>query len=359
MNQRLLSFVLLAAAAALVATCNKTAPREDAAVAARTLRVNIAPVLRDTIPLPLYIPGKLSAAVELRLGFKTGGIIREITATEGATIPRGTRIARLDTIEFVAWREKALTALDKASRDCARVEKLFKDSVATLEQLQNARSALRAARSDADIAAFNLSQAVLTAPATGKVLKRLAEKNEVVGPGMPVVIFASTEGSWVVKAAIPDRDLAVIATGDSAVVSFDAVPGRHFTAELTGIAGAAHPVTGTFEIDLTLGETARQFRSGLVADVRLYPAARRKYAFIPASALAEGNADSALVYAVCPGDSFKAVSIAVERIFGDFAVVRSGLDGIDTVVTTGAPYLRYASEKIVIARNRERASCSR
>lgn len=337
--------------AMLLAACNRSAPKQHMRAATRTLSVSIGPVIRDTIPMPLFFPGKLAAAAELRLGFKTGGIIREITATEGASVARGECLARLDTVELAAWKEKALTALDKARRDLARAEQLYNDSVATLEQLQNARSALHAAQSDADIASFNRSQAVLIAPTAGKILKRLGEKNEVTGPGMPVVLLASTEGSWVIKTAIPDRDLAIVTIGDKAEVAFDALPNRTFSATLTGIAGAAHPVTGTFEIDLTLDTSAREFRPGLIADVKLFPAAQKQRVFIPASALAEGWSDSGIVYSPGTGTSFTALPIVIERLFGNLIAVSSGLEGIDTIVTTGAPYLRFASEKITIARN--------
>jgi multidrug efflux system membrane fusion protein len=337
----------------LLALCNRQEPRQHTPAAPRTISVTIGPVIRDTIPLPLFFPGKLAAAAELRLGFKTGGIIREITAIEGAAVARGACLARLDTIELAAWHEKALTALDKSRRDLTRAEQLFNDSVATLEQLQNARSALRAAASDADIASFNLAQAVLRAPTAGKILKRLGEKNEVTGPGMPVVLFASTEGSWVIKTAVPDRDLSIVDIGDYAEISFDAVPNRTFSATLTGIAGAAHPVTGTFEIDLTLDTTAREFRPGLVANVKLFPKGQQRFAFIPASALAEGSGDSGIVYSPGPGTAFTAVPVVIERLFGNLIAVSSGLEGIDTIVTTGAPYLRFASEQITIARTRE------
>lgn len=335
--------------------CNEQSEADETAkTAARSFRVRTGNVIRDSIPLPLFIPGKLATAAEIKLSFKTGGIIHQITAPEGANIRKGTFIAALDTVELAAWRDKTGTAVEKSTRDLSRAEQLYKDNVATLEQLQNARSALAAAKSDLSIAIFNLSQAVLTAPSNGKILKRLSEKSEVIGPGMPVVLFASTDGRWLIKASIPDCDLPLITIGDSATVTFDALPQQTFTANLSRIAGAAHPVTGTFEIDLALSGRDNRFRPGLIADVRLYPSNQRSFAFIPAVALVNGKGDSGTVYTVTGKDSIVPLQIKIERLFGDFIAVSDGLEGVSTIITAGAPYVFYAAGNITIDRNREK-----
>jgi len=335
--------------------CNEhSAADEPAKTAARSFRVRTGKVIRDSIPLPLFIPGKLATAAEIKLAFKTGGIIRQLKAPEGANIRKGTFIAALDTVELAAWRNKAKTAVEKATRDLTRAEQLHKDNVATLEQLQNARSALAAAKSDLSIATFNLSQAVLTAPSNGKILKRLSEKGEVTGAGMPVVLFASTDGRWLIKASIPDCDLPMITIGDSATVTFDALPQQMFAAQLSRIAGAAHPVTGTFEIDLALSSRDNRFRPGLIAEVKLYPSNQRSFAFIPAVALVNGKGGSGTVYTVNAKDSIIPLHIKIERLFGDFIAVSDGLDGVNTIITAGAPYVFYAAGNITIDRNLEK-----
>lgn len=335
--------------------CNEQSGTDEASESTtRSVRVKTGKVIHDSIPLPLFIPGKLSTAAEIKLAFKTGGIIRQLKAPEGANIRKGTFIAALDTIELSAWRNKANTAVEKATRDLSRAEQLYKDNVATLEQLQNARSALAAAKSDLSITTFNLSQAVLTAPSNGKILKRLSEKGEVIGPGIPLVLFASTDGKWLIKASIPDRDLPLITIGDSATVTFDAIPLETFSANLSRIAGAAHPVTGTFEIDLSISGRDNRFRPGLIADVRLFPSNQRRYSFIPAVALVNGIGSCGTVYTVNSNDSIIPLRVEVERIFGDLIAVSEGLEGVTSIITAGAPYVFYAAGNITIDRNGEK-----
>ncbi len=352
MQSRKSFFILSLTGGLLLMLCCRTpTPQPSADDLSRTLRVKAVRVVRDSVILPLFVPGKLSSRAEMKLSFKTGGIIRYINAVEGATVRSGATLAVLDTVEFVAARNKALTLLEKTSRDLKRIEKLYRDSVATLEQLQNAASAFSAAQSDSAIAFFNLSQAVIKAPCSGKILKRLAERNEIVGPGMPVIVLASGEENWILKAAVPDRDLPLLSIGDKADAAFDAIPGIRFPAKIVRISAAAHPVTGTFEIELLVDTTPHPlFRSGMIADIRLFPSKQAVLDFIPASALAEAQGDTGKVYAIYKNDSLVLRRIKLARIFGDLIAVSRGLEGIDEVVGPGAAYIADASGRIAIER---------
>ena len=70
-------------------------------------------------------------------------------------------------------------------------------------------------------------------------------------------------------------------------------------------------------------------------------------------ALVEGTADSALVYGVTAEGTFTPEPIRIGRIFGDLVAVAAGLEGIDTVVVAGAPYLRFTADSIIVDRGQE------
>jgi len=340
--------------ALIVLSCRGAAPQHHEMPKTTVFHVNVCSVVRDSVALPLSLAGRLATSTELKLGFKTGGIIRSVFVDEGAMVSRGTPLASLDTAELAAWRMKAQTAVEKTSRDLARAKRLYADSVATNEQLQNAQSALDAAEADLDIAQFNCSQALLTAPARGRVLKRLAENNEVIGSGMPVVILASAEEAWEVKASVPDVDLPQLSVGDSASVTFDAVPGKLFTGRLVKIAPVAHPVTGTFEIEIALDKGDAGLRYGLFAAVSLCPRKQRHLCFIPASALASADGRKGVVVAPGENGSCTPVNITIERMAGDIIAVSDGLASVSEVVSAGASFALTSGEKIVFDRQVER-----
>ena len=79
--------------------------------------------------------------------------------------------------------------MKKQLRDYTRANNLFADSVATLEQKQNAMTALNIAKSNLDIALFNRSHSKIVAPENGLILKQFVRSNELASPGLPCFSF--------------------------------------------------------------------------------------------------------------------------------------------------------------------------
>jgi RND family efflux transporter MFP subunit len=246
--------------------------------------------------------GRLSASLEQKLSFKTGGLIRDIYVSEGQSVKKGDLLARLDLSEIQSHVNQAGEAFDKAERDYNRVVNLYNDGVATLEQLQNAKTMFQVAKSDLDIASFNLLHSSIVAPSNGSILRKLAEVNEMTAPGIPVFLFGSTEGSWIVRIHATDRDRVNLGTGDSARISLDAYPDMAFPAFISELAGLADPYTGTFEVELTL-EPAQGylFLTGMIARAVLYSGHSRQVASVPADAMMNATGKSAQVFVVTDG----------------------------------------------------------
>jgi multidrug efflux system membrane fusion protein len=180
-----------------LAACAGCAPSpQEKRVDIKPVRVMASPVEYKEYKIPVRTTGLLGTTTEMKLSFKTGGIIQEIHAREGSSVSRGEILATLDLSEIKAQVNQARIGLEKAQRDMERAGNLYRDSVVTLEQYQNARSAFELARSQKLIADFNLQHSRIKAPSDGTVQKLLVEANEVIGPGYPAILFASTENDW-------------------------------------------------------------------------------------------------------------------------------------------------------------------
>ena len=177
----------------------------------------------------------------LKLSFKTGGIVASVNVKEGDRVKKGDLLAALDLSEIKANVVQAQNGYEKALRDIERVENLYRDSVATLEQKQNATTALNVAKSTLEIARFNLAHSSITAPGDGIILKQLSRRNEMVAAGYPVFFFGSSGKQWKIKANLSDRDIVRVNPGDSAVVNFDAHPEVEFCAVVDQVGGIANP----------------------------------------------------------------------------------------------------------------------
>ncbi len=308
--------------------------------------VAVAPA---TIPLSVYTSGRLASKAEVRLSFKIGGIVGRMLVDEGRSVKKGQLLAQLDLAEIQAQVRQAKSALDKAWRDRDRVEALRADKVATLEQVQDATTALEVAQSNWDMADFNLRHASIYAPASGKILKRFAEQGELVGPGSPVLMFGSTSRDWVLRVGVADRDVVRLRIGDPAAASFDAYPGRTFAANVTEIAGAADPMSGTYEVELRVDADGQTLLSGFVASVTIEPTQTESLIAIPPDALIGADGDAGFVYVMTNDRTVKRTPVQIGRLMDDAIGIRSGLDAGQRVITTGAAYLKEGMAVRVIS----------
>lgn len=327
----------------LVSTLLLTACARGGAAPATSDVVSVRVALVDTERLapPVAATGVLAAKEEVALGFKLGGVIARVLVDEGRAVRAGDTLAVLDLSEIDAGVTRARSAAEKADRDLARARRLYADSVATLEQVQNAVTGADVARAELDAAMFNRRYAVIIAPASGTILRRQAEPGELVAPGTTILTLGSRARGFVVSAGLADRDVVRVRRGDSAEVRFDAVPGRTFRGTVTEIAGAADATTGTYSVEVRLpGPDAAALPSGLVAELLIRPVATRTVVLIPIEAVLEADGAHAVVFTLsADGQRAERRPVSIAFLSGDRVAVAAGLDGVRAVVTDGAAYL--------------------
>jgi RND family efflux transporter MFP subunit len=300
--------------------------------------VKVEATVIKTVSIPIRTSGRLMPKTRIKLSFKTGGIIEHIAVDQGDSVQKGQVLARLNPAEIQAAFNKARNALAQAERDLERVTNLYNDRAATLEQLQNATTGYEVARSNLEIARFNLDHSIIRAPFSGKILQRLAETNEVIAPGYPVLVFGSTEDRWVVEAGVSTRDAVRFELKDPARVSFDAHPGEIFLASVSQISQAVDPASGTVEIELELESRELKLMAGFVARVDVFPRIKKRYTLVPVESLVDSEGDTAYVFTPSGGRARK-IKVRVVHLFSDTVAVEPGGQNLERVITDGADYL--------------------
>lgn len=289
--------------------------------------------------------GLLHTEDEVRLSFKTGGIIASVMVEEGQRVRKGQLLATVNTTEIDAQRQLAMLQLDKAQRDNRRAENLYRDSVATLEQVQNSRTAVDAARETLRQVDFNRGHASIISPVDGFIIRRLAQPGEMAAPGAPVLVLGALGGGsrWVLKTGVSDREWSAVQTGDTARVDFDAWPGRSFPAVVSSRSLAADPTNGTFLLELRVGFGAEKPATGMFGRAVITPTVIRKGYSIPYESLLEADGSTGFVFVTDDRRTVRRVPVRIASLTQERVFVSSGLEGHAWVVTSGSPYLRDGS----------------
>jgi len=303
-------------------------------------RVRVVKITKESAAVSIHSNGILSSAEELKLAFKTGGIVASVRVNEGDNVEKGDILAELNLSEINANVNLARNGYEKALRDWTRAKSLYSDTVATLEQFQNATTALNVAKSNLEIATFNLTHSTIKAPGDGIVLMQLVQENEFVAAGYPVFLFGAKGKFWKVKSGISDRDVVRINPGDSAVVVFDAWPAVKFPAFVDQVSEMADPMTGTYETELSLDGMGYRLASGFVAGVDIFPVRKQDLTLIPVGAVVEAKGGRGFVYYVTDSGTVKKTRVDIVTISGSDVAVKAIPESINEIITEGVAYVK-------------------
>jgi len=310
--------------------------------------------IQDTVPVTVIqlhhrdagnqftATGTFTTEDETVLGFKNGGIIDRIFVKEGDKVAKGQLLASVLTAEIDAKAGQVSLSIEKATRDYQRVQRLYKDSVATLEQVQNAKTALDLARQDEHTTTFNKTYSKIIAPANGYVLAKLAHEGQVVGPGTPVLqVNGALDKPWLLKVGVSDTQWAGLKIGDAATVYTDAFPAAPLSAVVYKKAEGLDPRAGTFAVFLKLQTKEPKLAAGVFARAVIHSGSSKEEQVwhIPFEALLDGNGKEGYVFITEDGKTAKKQKVHIARIENDAVIVQQGLEHAQALLVSGSAYL--------------------
>lgn len=339
-------FVLSLTAGILFVGCKK----EEASIANDVIPVKVVELRKENLSQNIASSGQFTTDDETFLSFKTGGIVKAVYVKEGDAIKKGQLLATLELTEIDAAVSQAKVGYEKAARDLRRVENLYKDSVATLAQYQDAKSAFDLSAHQLEIAKYNLNHSEIRAISNGYILKKFISEGELVNAGTPILqTNGAGNGTWILKVGVSDNEWSAIRVNDFAIIECDAVPNEKFEAEVFRKSEGVDPFSGTFTLDIKLKSTPKiQLASGLFGRAVITPTQRVSSWVIPYEAILDGERNSAFVFVTDDFKTAQKVKIKINALDEEKLLVSVGLEKSKALITSGSAYLTDGSSiKIV------------
>ncbi|NVO11327.1 MAG: efflux RND transporter periplasmic adaptor subunit [Bacteroidales bacterium] len=335
-----LMFILMV----ILGSCHHENSKRSIPSASDTIRVKTIELKKSIISLPITVSGQFITDDETFLSFKTGGIVNGILVNEGDYVRKGQVLATLDLTEIKAQVSQAELGHEKAKRDFARVENLYKDSVATLEQYQNCKTALDLSSAALAGANFNLNYSQILAITDGYILKKFVNVGQIVAPGSPIFqCNGAGNKMWKLRASLSDKEWSVIAVGDPAEISTDAFSGEVLNGTVSTKSKGTDLYTGAFFIEIEIKKTINALASGLFGKAVITPKNQTAFWSIPYEALLDGNAGQGFVFITNNNTVAQKVKITIAAIGKDVVYVSSGLDNMQNLIISGSAYLSGGS----------------
>lgn len=334
--------IALAGAMVMLGSCGRN-PKANNEINTNHILVTTTAVGRTAYSRDIHSFGIVSTENEQRFSFKTSGIINRLSIKEGERFYKGQVLAELEMTEVNAQISNARENYGKAERDYRRMENLHRDSVASAEQLQNAKTLLTIAGEALQVAQYNNEYSVIKAPSGGVVTKRFFNTGEIVNVGT-TVIAASIDGDagMIVKVGLPVDEWKNIAEGDRATIRCEAYPDLPFSGSVYTIAQSADLVTGLYPVEIKLNAGDELVTVGMFAEVTIHPLKEMEYFTVPVSCLTDADNRNVSVY-IPDNHLVRKIAVDVSFIEHGTAYISKGLEGVQQVIHEGAGFLNEKS----------------
>jgi len=293
------------------------------------------------------VPGLFSTDDETALSFLSGGIVRSVLVREGEPVKAGQLLATLEPTNIDAQVKQAQLGFEKSERDLQRAEALYKDSVISLETMQNARTGLGVAKEQLTAAQYGRRHTEIRASGNGFVLRKFVNEGQLVGAGSPVLMVnGAGKGAWLLKAGLSDKDWAQVNVGDSATVQADAFTGKTMKAVVNSKSMGADQRSGAFQVELRILDARPELASGLYGKATIQTRGSAVAIAIPYEALLDGDENKGFVFVAGADGKAHKRAVTVQGITNTHVLV-SGLDTTERLIVKGGPYLTEGSAVVV------------
>ena len=302
--------------------------------------------------------GVARAGVSSTISFRVAGSIVRVDVAVGDRVKPGAPLAALDPVDYELQVQEAEASLRQAearatnaAADLRRVRSLYENDNAARTDLDaatatsaSAAAQVESVRKRLDLTRRKLDHTRLAAPAAGMIAEVLAEVDENVSAGQPVVVLASGSAPEV-GFAVPEVLIRRIREGMAVTVRFDAIPEVRFAGAVTEV-GVATLATGTtFPVTVRLSSNAAEIRPGMAAalDIVFGEKTAPDRFILPAAAISEDR-NGRFVFVAEPEAEGTAVVRRRAVTVGAFAAggleVLDGLKEGERVVVAGVNRLR-------------------
>jgi multidrug efflux pump subunit AcrA (membrane-fusion protein) len=213
-----------------------------------------------------------------------------------------------------------------------------------------ARATLEQAEAAEQMARKHLADATLTAPLDGFIANRSVEVGDMASAGRPVFQIVQLDPVEI-SVGVPETDIHMVRTGQTATVQLPALPGDTFQGVVRVINVASDPSTRTYMVRIAVPNPKHALRLGMIAESRIHSDRQLDLTTVPGDAIVHDPQGASLVFVYFP-DQGRVYSRRVETgtVYGTEVEIKGGLSGTESLVLAGQGKLRDGSAVAIVER---------
>jgi membrane fusion protein, heavy metal efflux system len=314
-------------------------------------RLSVMPVAAQVVSGKLVLPGIIESDPARTAAVLTPltGRVRELKVALGDRVVAGQVLAVIDSPDLAQAyddNDKAADAVALTAKNLERQEGQHRIGAASERDLDQSRSdhaqaAAELTRTRARLQAIGASvdthersrSLTLRAPLAGSVTNlAIAPGNMINDPTLAIVTIADLSTVWA-TALVPEKDIGVVAKGQSTEVSLAAYPGKIFKGTVLFVSDVVEPDSRRNKLRIAFANPSYALKPNMFATITLLEPAQSRVT-LPTSALLMNNDRTTVFVATAPWTFERRI---VEPLLeeGPAVAISSGVTSGEQVVVKG------------------------
>jgi membrane fusion protein, multidrug efflux system len=330
--------VAIAILIAMITGCSHDKPEGTKIL--QSVKVKTALVQSVKNDYNLGYSGTVEASQVIPLNFKTAGTVDKIYVDVGDLVRKGQLLASLDQSDAQNVYNAMLAKYQQAEDAFNRL-KIVHDA-GSLPEIKwvEMKSDLEQAKSSFDLSKNNLEKCSLISPVDGIVGRRSIEPGQTsVSITLAPIEIVKIE-TVLVKISSPENEINRILNGQKADITVAALDDKKYEGMVTNISPVAEMISRTYTVKISVTNTDRDLKPGMVCDVSLGIETGTAMLVVPYKAVSMDSAGNNYVFVVLPDNTtVRKQNITVGKYYGSGIVINGGLSEGQVIVCEGGEKL--------------------
>ena len=305
--------------------------------------VAIAYARRDSISSYYSATATLEVERQAEIPARVTGVVQSIAVEEGDQVQTSANLLGIANEEYRFRVEQTAAAAKDLASQVKRLERIEKDLVSA-EEIATARKDLATARAEEGLATLSLSYTTVTAPFSGRVVRRYVDVGQTVAVNTPLFALADFD-PLLARIHVPAKEFRSIETQQTVELVLDST-GQRLQGRITLVSPIIDPTTGTIKVTVEVPEYPDDTRPGDFAEVLIMTEQRNNTVIVPQGAVFTDKGEQ-VVY-VAAGARAERRVVDVGFTDDSHMEILSGIATGEAVVVKGQRSLKHGTPLKII-----------
>jgi RND family efflux transporter MFP subunit len=296
--------------------------------------VSVVTVTKQSLDERISVVGTINAFNDVTVVSETQGRVVKVNVEVGDVVKAGSVLVEVDSELKDAAFKVAQVSYEKARKDLARYEALFKEHSIPDSQIEQARWTYQTAEAQFVVARRQLSDTRITTPISGVVTARFVNVGVMVMGAPQATQIANVVDLSRLKAKVnvAEHDVFQLHSGDQVDISSDVYPNVTFAGTIFSVSSKGDD-SHTYPVEVVVKDPHRQLKAGMFAQVTFRPKPSGPMLLVPRQAIV-GSMQNPKLFIV--KDNIAVLhSVVTAKEIGTQVAIAGGLNEGDSVVVDG------------------------